>query len=125
MRVLCKCGTGFNVDKHRIKEGRGKYCSRPCAYKYRTVISGSLHHNWRGDNVGYSALHQWVKRHLGAPNKCTACGTTNAKQFEWANISGNYKRSTDDWIRLCGSCHNKHDDIANRGWATKKAAQNV
>lgn len=74
--------------------------------------------DWKGDAVSYSGLHAWVRRELGTPQKCSNCGTIEAKQFEWANKSGKYKRDLGDWIRLCTSCHQKMDRaklIAN-GW---------
>ena len=62
---------------------------------------------WKGDDVGYHALHAWVQRELGTPKKCVRCGTTKAKRYEWANISREYKRNLSDWERLCVSCHRK------------------
>src|SRR3990167_8237573 len=37
---------------------------------------------WKGDMVGYTALHDWVKSRLGTPSKCSHCGTITAKRFE-------------------------------------------
>lgn len=67
------------------------------------------HPNWKGDKVGYNALHSWIQRKLGKPNKCDKCQTEKAKRFEWANISGEYMRNFNDWKRLCSKCHaNEH-----------------
>lgn len=63
--------------------------------------------NWKGDNVGYLAIHAWIKRHYGQPNKCEQC--SNTKNIDWANKSGQYKRDITDWIRLCKSCHKIYD----------------
>lgn len=63
--------------------------------------------NWKGDAVGYSALHAWVRRVKGAPCVCERCGTTEGKRYEWANKSREYRRDLDDWERLCVSCHRK------------------
>lgn len=30
-------------------------------------------------------------------------------RYEWANISGEYKRERSDWVMLCPSCHRKID----------------
>lgn len=70
---------------------------------------GADHRDWKGDAVGYSGLHAWVRRELGTPSRCENCGTTEAKQFEWANKSGEYKRDLTDWIRLCTLCHRRMD----------------
>lgn len=63
--------------------------------------------NWKGDDAGYCAIHQWVAQHRGTPNRCEECGTDEDIRYEWANISGEYKRSLDDYRRLCVSCHRK------------------
>lgn len=65
--------------------------------------------NWRGDGVGYFALHDWVYRTLGRPMQCENCGSTDHKRYEWANLSGEYKRDTSDWARLCKMCHHLMD----------------
>ena|SRR3990167_654594 len=65
---------------------------------------------WKGDNVGYVALHKWVARKRGKPQQCEHCKTTKAKQFDWANKSGKYLRNLNDWLRLCVSCHHKYDN---------------
>lgn len=60
-----------------------------CASRARR---GNKHFNWKGALVGYSALHSWVRRELGTPNKCECCGTTGeGHSMHWANISGEYK----------------------------------
>jgi len=69
--------------------------------------------NWKGDKVGYHALHSWVNRKLGKPNKCEICGTETAKNYEWANKNHKYKRDLNDWIRLCRFCHRKFDKQYN------------
>lgn len=67
--------------------------------------------NWKGDDVGYGALHAWLRRTMGEPSKCEECGTTEAGRYEWANINGKYTRSEGDWKRLCVSCHRKRDAV--------------
>jgi hypothetical protein len=62
---------------------------------------------WKGDNVGYDALHDWVVRQLGKPNKCENC--KKKRRCTWANIGHTYKRNLEDWIRLCYSCHKLYD----------------
>jgi hypothetical protein len=78
--------------------------------------------HWKGDNVGYYALHAWVKKELGKPTFCSFNKTHKSKRFEWASISHNAKRDLSDYITLCVSCHRKYDDIANRAWVTKRGA---
>lgn len=72
-------------------------------------LAGKDHPNWKNDQVGYVALHEWVRKQLGESKLCGDCGTITAKRYEWANISGEYKRDITDWKRLCTSCHLKFD----------------
>lgn len=64
-------------------------------------------YQWKGDNVGYDALHDWVKKHLGKAFECYHCYST--KKVQWANKSREYKRDLTDWLQLCQSCHTKYD----------------
>lgn len=79
------------------------------------------HPNWKGDDVGYNAIHTWIQRKLGKAYKCVKCdGTKGSKRYEWANLDGKYTRDVTTWSMLCSKCHHEHDDIANRGWKTKR-----
>lgn len=69
---------------------------------------GSLHHRWK-ENAGYLAIHSWLARNYGKANHCEKCDGLNAKRFDWANLSGEYKRDVNDFIQLCPSCHKKMD----------------
>lgn len=135
--------------------GRKKFCSRTCCFKFKigkqlslpwsgktreketiakiskTKLSsektprGNSHFAWKGDRVGLTALHMWVRRHYGKPYKCEQEGCKypreknnwakelmlKAKQYHWANISGKYKRDRRDWMMLCVSCHHKMDRL--------------
>lgn len=67
---------------------------------------------WRGNDVGYVALHNWVRRHKPKPIFCERCNIN--KPYDLANISGEYKRDINDFEWLCRSCHNKkHDKSKN------------
>ena len=63
---------------------------------------------WKGNKVGYDALHTWIYRRKGRPLFCEFCGKKEGK-FEWANKSRKYLRNLSDWISLCISCHKKYD----------------
>ena len=65
---------------------------------------------WKGENAGYMAIHNWIRRHWGTPRKCEDCGKNEQKRmYHWANISGLYKRDRSDWKRLCVPCHSLMD----------------
>ena len=97
-------------------------CSRVCGYKFRVIPSNSgqfthessnqeKNSQWKGNAVGYTALHDWVRRHKGTPSLCELCGAIKAPRFEWANKSKKYLRNLDDWIRLCSKCHKVFDKL--------------
>ena len=67
--------------------------------------------NWKGDKVSYSGAHHWIALHRGSPHYCEHCKKSNLRhrQYNWANISGEYKRDLNDYIRLCVECHRKYD----------------
>ncbi len=69
---------------------------------------------WKGDTVGYSALHKWVIKHLGQPDTCEHCGKKGYKtgrswNIQWANKDHKYKRILTAWLRLCVKCHKEYD----------------
>lgn len=67
------------------------------------------HHNWKGDEAGYVAIHNEIRRIKGTPSICEFCKTKAAKKYEWANIDHLYTRNPDDYIRLCTKCHRNYD----------------
>lgn len=62
---------------------------------------------WKGDSVGYTALHSWVKRRYKKTPFCMDCKLK--PPYDLANISQEYKRDLSDWEWLCRSCHMKKD----------------
>lgn len=82
---------------------------------------GQDHWNWKGDHVGYAGVHSWIEKILGKPFYCMNCDLiSTSKKFQWHNLSGKYKRDINDWVRLCTKCHHKIENIANRGWITRR-----
>lgn len=121
VQITCPCGQSFGVKKSRSE--KAKFCSKPCAYKYRIVHKTKKrgykinkkktgpnpnHYLYKGENASYISLHGWVRRHKGKPSFCEHCGIIEGK-FQWANKSHEYKRDLGDWISLCIPCHRKHD----------------
>ena len=112
IRKKCNsCKKEIEVLKSEVNRGGGKVCSRKCYYKHQkdTRPTGENSWAWKGDEVGKEALHNWVQKHKGKPKKCENCGTKKATQYDWANISQEYKRELNDFKRLCRSCHAKFD----------------
>jgi len=123
----CKmCGVFF-------RDYNQKFCSKKCYSLYQSKFPpptafkkgcnkprGEKTWNWKGTEVGYCALHNWLYLRVGKPQKCECCGTKTAKKYEWANISGEYKRDIKDWWRLCTSCHRYFDGHAYKMWETRR-----
>lgn len=63
---------------------------------------------WKGDDVGYGSLHEWIRNHKPKPLFCECCKIT--PPFDLANISQEYKRDINDFEWLCRKCHMIKDD---------------
>lgn len=98
----------------RLRESHlGKKPTLASIQKRIPKISGENSGMWKGDNVGNGALHDWVRRHKGTPNKCEMCGTAEKRKYHWANIDHKYRRVLGDYIRLCVPCHREYDEQNN------------
>lgn len=75
------------------------------------IYVGEEHPSWKGQDVGYAALHEWVIKYKPNDGKCSACG--EQKKLDAANISQQYVRDVNDWEYLCRSCHMKKDGRIN------------
>jgi len=108
-------GLHYKIDESKIK--KGIHYSPDTEFKKGERIN-EQNNNWKGDSVGYLALHTWITRKLGKADVCQKCSST--KTVEWANISREYKRDFNDWIKLCKKCHGAFDSGENWGKATIK-----
>lgn len=95
-----KCIKCPNLISRKSKNGICIYCSRSIRFK------GENNPQWMGDKVSYRAIHMWMQNNFGKSNMCEGKNCKKITEYyEWANISGKYKRDRSDWIRLCKSCH--------------------
>jgi hypothetical protein len=102
-----------------LSRAKARYADKP----KNGYAKGEAHHSWKGENVGYHALHKWVDRELGKPSRCAHCDSTSELRFEWANIDHQYRRVLGDWLRLCTSCHRRYDyenGLAKKGGRRRK-----
>lgn len=97
--------------KEKMRQAKLKNPTNYWLGRKRVAMHEENNLNWKGDNVGYHALHNWVSRNLGTPNICEHCGKSGLKgrYIDWANKSQKYLRDLSDWIRLCKSCHKIYD----------------
>ena len=111
VKVICEtCGKEFEVLPFFTKKRKRRFCSIECSGK---SMRGSNNLFWKEEGVRYSALHAWVRRNKPKPLACKTCGKTTTKLYA-ANISGEYKRDLDDFIYLCGPCHDQFDKQKNK-----------
>ena len=110
MRKICSETVSMPKGVYKHKKG---YKRPPFSAEWKAKISEARRRQpeprYKGENVGYWGLHRWLDRTLGRPKKCTHCKTTEASKYHWANISGEYKRDVNDFIRLCPLCHKAFD----------------
>lgn len=85
-------------------------------------MADEKHNQWKGTQASYSAKHNWIARKLGKPSLCQGCGRDglSGHQIHWANVSGQYLRELDDWIRLCAKCHHAFDNLSQRSWESRR-----
>lgn len=129
------CNKRKSVNKYKLEHGEGVFCSQKCHYSSAKGISLSpatqfkkgenvaeKNFSWKGTKANYTAKHMWIRRWWGKANHCEnkncfypkpkdKWGRTlkAPKRFDWANISGTYKRERNDWKQLCPSCHKLYD----------------
>lgn len=133
--VLCACGCGELIPEYdrrgrRIYYKKGHYWNGRQRYKETSekvsatrklfhklgmmnIRAGANHTDWKGNNVGYSALHKWVRKNKPKPESCEFCHVVKSK-YHLANITGVYRREFYHWRWLCIQCHRSHDARTKR-----------
>ena len=71
-------------------------------------MSGENNPAWKGDDVGYISLHEWIRNRKLKPELCENCN--EAAPYDLHNTPGTYKRNLEDWVWLCRSCHMNEDN---------------
>ena len=127
--IYCACGCQKTLAKYYLAGVyKGKTYYRKDRFpKYKSGHNmkknkkyNDSNHRWKGDDVGYAALHFWVKRRLQKPELCQNCNKNKTRDL--ANITGLYNRDLLNWKYLCSLCHfyqdiEKHKrDPTNRKW---------
>jgi len=97
--LISKANTGKKRTKKQIKQMSIRLLARE--------MKGINHPLWKGDNVGYTQLHAWIRTYYPKPKLCEIC--KKKPPYDLANISGEYKRDINDFRWLCRKCHMKSD----------------
>jgi len=105
--MICPvCKKHFDDNKKRAFANHHRWCSgimEKTREKFRVSKIGERNVNWKGNDVGYGSLHEWVKNRLTEPERCEKC--RKKKKLDLCNRSGKYLRRLDDWEWLCRRCH--------------------
>ena len=105
----CICGCGVEIpirtkhgDPQRFLKGHHKpRLGKP-------GLRNEQHPHWKGNDVGYNSLHEWVRNHLPRSELCEICHEIPPRDL--ANKTGTYDRDLNNWFYLCKKCHNKYDE---------------
>lgn len=69
---------------------------------------GDKNHKWKGDDITYGNLHNWIATRKPKPKKCEFCGK-KTKKLELSSKTHKYRRDIDEFQYLCRKCHTKYD----------------
>lgn len=95
------------------RRSKYNYCL-PCRYsKLSQERFGPNNPNWKGDNVTYKGIHDYIKWHKPMPTRCENCKQPKSV-LDLANISQEYLRDLSDWEWLCRRCHMRKDGRMKR-----------
>lgn len=120
-------------DRHRLgakypEEGKKKLSCifkgvrrNPSGEFKKGQTSGSNNINWKGDEVGYYALHMWLKRNYSWSGVCEMCNGDDNVQIASRDYS--YTRNREDYMELCYKCHRKYD--SENGWGVASRLFNL
>ena len=117
--LICKRKIKCSLSEY----SRRKVCSRKCLSEYYILNSkkflegkmpkGEQSPHWKGDNIGFVALHQWLQRTYGKASECENANCPKiSKRFNWSLLRNKkYERKRENFWQLCVSCHRRYDKI--------------
>lgn len=119
---VCHNSVAGKIGGHAGKGvSRNVGAKRPDLSEYNRTHPKKGEHTprWKGDDVGYIALHNWAHKHVGLGSTCEKCGSIF--RLEMSNRSGQYKRDITDWWTLCKKCHTEYDsEFRREGGVSRK-----
>lgn len=111
IRKMSEARKGRQHSEETRRKMSDAHKGKPLSEETKRKFSGENNYAWKGDSVGFNALHEWVNKYK--PRSQTGCEHCHKnKPLHAANVSGKYRRDINDYLWLCPSCHRKFD-IAN------------
>ena len=107
LKARLKISKSLIGNKHGFQIGKKSWITG----KVNIWVLAEKNINWKGNKVGYRALHRWIRSRKFGGNICEFCGKlkTTPKSIHLANKTGKYLRNLTDWLWLCVKCHKKYD----------------
>lgn len=116
VNVVCPCGNDFETYRTLLKQGRGKYCSKQCMYKFRPPAKRTQYTK-RSINAGWFKLgeKEWERGRNKVPVICGIYKITNPIGEVYIGSSRNIYRR---WLRHREGRKNVpvHNSIKKYGW---------
>lgn len=82
----------------------GKHHSLQTRQFLSKIHLGAKNSQWKGDEVGYNALHDYIRCRLAKSSRCQRC-LKETIYLDLANVSQQYLRNLNDWWWICRKCH--------------------
>ena len=122
VEIVCLgCNNLFSIPRWRVKQGRGKCCSRECVNKYQKTLVGVKSPRWKGGtsprfgskSTAWKVMRLWALER--AKHKCNKC----KKKIKGFDAIPHHKKpyskcenveeafGPDNIKILCRSCHSK------------------
>lgn len=119
--ICTNCSLKF--DKCKSLTNHVRWCLNRMDKKNFLGLSGHKNPNWKGEEVGYHAIHDYIKYYIKKPELCECCGLK--KPLDLSNINGRYLRISTDWEWLCRKCHFVADGRTKDGQFIIKYIRNI
>lgn len=113
---LCECGCRQPAPISPRNDYRDGYLKgQPKRFIKGHAIRNGRAPWFKGDEVGYRAIHTYLSKHFPKTGICDECG--EMKRTEYALIKGReYSRNREDYRELCKLCHNRYDQTGGSRW---------
>ncbi len=112
----CECGCGQPTGiapRNDLRHGYVK--GQPVRFVRGHSIRNDRAPWFKGDAVGYRAVHTYLSKHFPKSGTCDECH--EAKRTDYALIKGReYSRNREDYRELCRRCHIVYDGIGGSRW---------